>query len=363
MKCRAAAFVAINILATQMHGATAIAQDTRQIDSQAATVPSQELSKAIDRYERNPDKNSFFSLYSVYNLAIAGDPHALQWLADQAKSGATAANAALGYYWQTKQDGRRAISFFEKAAKGGDESSASRLGDILYEGEFGSAVDEKKGCDWYKVAADAGLRHDQVDYGYKCLDKPAKGYKKDTTEACKWYEKGAKNWYAEYEKTPGYFDRGNVVGKSNAYHAARAFGLYGTCFQFQSEYKGRMVEGAAWVKRASEFGNDFATFAYGEFLEQGLGIAQNYDEAVRWYRRSAEAGFPEAQNRLGVKYAEGKGVQKSMAEAMKWFIIAAANGDEKAIENRDKAEKSLAPAEVKKAQSLAAEWMKKNKPK
>jgi hypothetical protein len=55
-----------------------------------------------------------------------------------------------------------------------------------------------------------------------------------------------------------------------------------------------------------------------------------------------------------------KGVQKNSVEAMKWFMIAAASGDEKAVENRDKAEKSLSAANVKKAQTLAAYWMKKS---
>ncbi len=366
MKCPIAAFVALFVFVTQMPCSTAIAQDTRQTAPNAIIEQSQELRDAIEKYERRLNKDSdidWIYLIAIYDLAINGDSQALQWLGDHAKRGSVAANSLLGQYWSMKNDGRRAISFYENAAKGGDANSASILADILYEGEYGVAVDEKTGCDWYKVAADGGGSRDQVDYGYKCLDKPAKGYKKDSVEACKWYGIGAVSWYSAFEKNPALYDRSKSMGKIRASQAARAFGLYGNCFEYLPAYKGRMVEGASWIKRASEFGSNYATFAYGGFLEQGLGVAQNYEEAVRWYRRSAEAGEPEAQNRLGVKYAEGKGVQKSVAEALKWFIIAAANGDEKAVENRDKAEKSLSAADVKKAQALAAEWMKKNKPK
>jgi TPR repeat protein len=363
MKRYIAAFLAINAGVTQLPSATAIAQEMQHTDRASTIVQSEELRKAIGFYERSIDKNAPYSMYYVYQLAIDGDSQALQWLVDRAKDGAMPANSKLGQYWVTKKDGIRAISFLEKAAQGGDALSASILADILYGGDYGVAVDEKKGCDWYKVAADGGRAVDQIDYGYRCLEKPAKGYRRDRDEACKWYEKASSELYLDYQKSPELFNRGNPLGKRNANDAARAFALYGLCFQYNIGYKDRPVEGASWVKRGSEVGNDFATFMYGELLEQGLGVAQNYEEAVRWYRRSAEAGIPDAQNKLGAKYAEGKGVQKNMIEAMKWFMIAAANGYEKAVENRDKAEKSLTTADVKKAQNLAAEWMKKNRPK
>lgn len=81
-----------------------------------------------------------------------------------------------------------------------------------------------------------------------------------------------------------------------------------------------------------------------------------------WYQKAAELGYAESQNKLGVKLAEGNGAPKNMVEALKWFTISAAAGNEKAFDNRDKAEKTMKPSDVKKAQGLAAAWMKKNKP-
>ena len=94
--------------------------------------------------------------------------------------------------------------------------------------------------------------------------------------------------------------------------------------------------------------------------EDGLGVARDYELAVKWFQMAAELGQDESQNKLGVKLAEGIGIQKNMVEALKWFTISAASGNEKAIDNRDKAEKSMTAADVKKAQALAAAWMKKN---
>ena len=42
----------------------------------------------------------------------------------------------------------------------------------------------------------------------------------------------------------------------------------------------------------------FLGFMYGA----GLGVPQDYAEAVRWYRRAAEQGDASAQNNLGVMY-------------------------------------------------------------
>ena len=72
--------------------------------------------------------------------------------------------------------------------------------------------------------------------------------------------------------------------------------------------------------------------------------------------------YAESQNKLSVKLAEANGAPKNMLEALKWFSISAAAGNEKAVDNRDKAEKAMKPVDVKKAQALAVAWMKKNKP-
>ena len=43
------------------------------------------------------------------------------------------------------------------------------------------------------------------------------------------------------------------------------------------------------------------------FLE-GLGVPQDYTEAVNWFRKAAEQGYAQAQYKLGVMYDEGLGV-------------------------------------------------------
>ncbi len=60
--------------------------------------------------------------------------------------------------------------------------------------------------------------------------------------------------------------------------------------------------------------------------EYGLGIAQNYDNALYWYKQAANQGYPAAQNnlrrlqeKLGWMYQNGWGVAQDYSEAFKWY--------------------------------------------
>ena len=59
----------------------------------------------------------------------------------------------------------------------------------------------------------------------------------------------------------------------------------------------------------------------------GLGVAQDYAEAIRWYRKAAEQGYAGAQSDLGFRYAHGQGVPQDYAEAVGWYRKAADQGD------------------------------------
>ena len=44
----------------------------------------------------------------------------------------------------------------------------------------------------------------------------------------------------------------------------------------------------------AERGNASAQYSLGLFYFEGLGVAQDYQEAVRWYLKAAEQGYAEA---------------------------------------------------------------------
>ena len=55
-------------------------------------------------------------------------------------------------------------------------------------------------------------------------------------------------------------------------------------------------------------------------------------------------------------YREGQGVPQDYVQAHKWYNLAATQGDEDALKNRDDVAKRMSLADISKAQKLAREW-------
>jgi TPR repeat protein len=64
--------------------------------------------------------------------------------------------------------------------------------------------------------------------------------------------------------------------------------------------------------------------------EDGVGVKEDWAEAVRWYRKSAEQGYAEGQFSLGRAYQFGMAVPQSRQEAIRWFDKAGDQGHDQA---------------------------------
>jgi TPR repeat protein len=80
------------------------------------------------------------------------------------------------------------------------------------------------------------------------------------------------------------------------------------------------------TKLKAEQGDAVAQFNLGSKYCSGLGVLQDYAEAVRWFRKSAEQGHVIAQYILGQAYGAGIGLTKDEAEAFKWYRKSAEQG-------------------------------------
>ena len=80
------------------------------------------------------------------------------------------------------------------------------------------------------------------------------------------------------------------------------------------------------TRSAAERGEASAQHSLGLMYDQGLGVAQDYTEAVAWYLKAAGQGNADAQSRLGQLYAAGKGVAQDPGQALAWFRKAADQG-------------------------------------
>ncbi|HEY1373913.1 MAG TPA: tetratricopeptide repeat protein [Candidatus Binatia bacterium] len=86
-------------------------------------------------------------------------------------------------------------------------------------------------------------------------------------------------------------------------------------------------EAVKWYRLAAAQGNTPAQYSLGQAYEKGKGVPQDFQEAVKWYRIAAAQEDDWAQMRLGSMYAEGKGVPQDYEQAAKWYRTAAAQGN------------------------------------
>jgi uncharacterized protein len=70
-------------------------------------------------------------------------------------------------------------------------------------------------------------------------------------------------------------------------------------------------------------GNSYAQHSIAAMYAKGVGVPQDYVEAVKWLRLAADKGLPIAQNDLGIMYRQGWGVTANPVEAVNWFRRAA----------------------------------------
>jgi TPR repeat protein len=114
-----------------------------------------------------------------------------------------------------------------------------------------------------------------------------------------------------------------------------------------------------WYPLAEE--NDAKAQAALAFLYlKGLGVQQDDVRAADWYRRAAQLGQAEAQFFLGTMYYLGRGVPRNAQLAHVWCEIALAGGISAGLDCRDAASARLAPAEVREAYRMAAEWLERH---
>ncbi|HVS88791.1 MAG TPA: tetratricopeptide repeat protein [Candidatus Acidoferrum sp.] len=114
-------------------------------------------------------------------------------------------------------------------------------------------------------------------------------------------------------------------------------------------------EALKWLRKAAAHGNPDAQNSLGQMYEEGEGVKENYVLAAKWYRKAADhlpdlGGAGQGRNNLGLLYLDGLGVQKNYVQAYMWFRLA--NDDT----NLSYAKAQMTPAQVLKAERMAAKW-------
>jgi len=104
-------------------------------------------------------------------------------------------------------------------------------------------------------------------------------------------------------------------------------------------------------------------FALGAMYEKGLGVKQDYTEALKWYGTAAENGDALACIRIARAHEEGLGVPKDGVEAYKWYALAGA-GHPDWDEHKRQLVAQLSTEQLSDAEKRIAAWQAQhaNKP-
>ena len=112
------------------------------------------------------------------------------------------------------------------------------------------------------------------------------------------------------------------------------------------------------LKPLAEQGDAQAQFSLGSLYYQGLGVPQDYPEAVKWLTSAAGQRYLYAEVTLGGILSDGVQdvIPKDYPQAHMWFSFAAAQGDAEALKLRDSLAMKMTPAQIAAAQKLAREF-------
>jgi TPR repeat protein len=112
-------------------------------------------------------------------------------------------------------------------------------------------------------------------------------------------------------------------------------------------------------KPLAERGGATSQFLVGWLYNEGKGVTKNYDTAIKWYLLAAEQGYAYAQTALGRMYEGGYGFSQNYIYAYMWFSVSASRWNKDAEHLLDKSAKYLSIAQLKMAQELARECVRK----
>jgi len=118
-----------------------------------------------------------------------------------------------------------------------------------------------------------------------------------------------------------------------------------------------LVRSVNFFRMAADKGHAAAQFELGQMYAQGLGVAQQFEEAAYWYLLAAKQGHAQAQFHLGFLHSHGQGVEQDYAKAYQWYCISERCGYALARKNVAFIGKKLSPGEREMAQWRAESFV------
>ena len=225
------------------------------------------------------------------------------------------------------QDDEQAVEWYHRAAEQGHTIAQYDLS-WMYQYGRGVSPNPSEAVRWCRLAAEQGYADAQNALGWRYQYVRGVGVQ-NYDEAIRWYRRAAEQGHAdaqarhrELSARNQQIDTADVETARLNYRATQQIG-FGGRQTVRSGFGRDNVRTFLHYQSAAQQGNTAAQNNIGVMYANGIGVDQDYDEAINWFSRAAQQGDTAAQNSLGVMYANGIGVDQDYEQAFNWFSRAA----------------------------------------
>lgn len=232
----------------------------------------------------------------------------------------------------------------QKLANLGDAIAQCYLG-IFYKNGCGVAPDLTQAVFWWRKSSDQEVAAAQTSLGLCYLRD--NGMEQDYIEAVSLFTKAADKEYAEAQYILGdCYDRGSfgvfndekaklwLTKAANQGHALAQYRLAEMYYCCEAQEDKQLLEQAVfWFRKAADQDNYYAICRLGDCYYKGLGVSQDFQQAVYWYEKGSKnwdkKGIPASVGtyRIGECYLYGQGVDKNEKQALFWFTKSQEEGN------------------------------------
>ncbi|MDR1828984.1 MAG: sel1 repeat family protein [Methylobacteriaceae bacterium] len=218
-----------------------------------------------------------------------------------------------------------------KSAEAGNADAQFRLGELYCNGVLSFRKNMTDALKWYTLAAKQGNAEAQFKVGelyYNGYDRLDDYVRQNKSEAIKWFKMAADqgNAGAQYNLGRMYYDGDSVPEDKTA-----ALEWFRKAAEQGDKYSGYFVKAEQGDAEAqAELGDlYFDIGAQPKDNGEPIGWWKLKNRGVEWFRKAAEQGNARAQRKMGwFYYGFGENfVQRDRAEAARWYTLAAEQGD------------------------------------
>jgi len=207
--------------------------------------------------------------------------------------------------YQRKGEYFKACLGYLESAEQGSKNGSRMIVEMLQNGEFLLAHNNKRNLEWYKKSATEGSKEAMLILAYMYFH--GKEVAQNKQKAINWYKQAAQ--LKPNEKHNGF----NVMAM---YLTAW---MYDTGQGVEQDHK----QAFEWYKKAADAGYGDAQLRLAEMYQHGLGIEQNNQLAIEWYQTAAEQDYHKALRVLANLYRTGTLLKQDSKLAFEWYKKAA----------------------------------------